>query len=251
MLRLRTAADPEQAVEVDADGGSGFGMESVGDVDPGADAACVRESGNERERERGASGAFGSGEFGDGADEKAAAERVIEHGNAGGRGGANDARGWSERGRNAVGEGSFDLLAEGGGGRHTELSSPYIRLLARLEQGEISTAAQSRSAENRSAKRRLAMKRLAEMPVRRGRIILLNYLAEHEPTLDIGSTHLWAICARAGCLGGPNLDMAETEAGMDDPACAGSFWRERIFGRMDLLFLRFQTVFQSAAVEGP
>ena len=128
MLGLRAAADPEEAVEVDADGGSGFGMERVGDVDPGADAACIRETGDEGERERGASGAFGSGEFGDGPNGETAAEGVIEGGDAGGRGGADDARRWSERGRDAVGEGSFDLLAEGGGGRHAELLSPYLRL---------------------------------------------------------------------------------------------------------------------------
>ena len=125
MLGWRAAADPEQAVEVDADGGGGFGMERVGDVDPGADAACIGETGDEGKRERGAAGAFGSGQFGDSADGETAAERVIERGNAGGRGGANDARRRSERGRDAVGEGSFDLLAEGGGGRHTS----YFRLI--------------------------------------------------------------------------------------------------------------------------
>lgn len=126
-MGLGAAADPEQAVEVDADGGSGFGMERVGDVDPGADAACVGEAGDKGERERGAAGAFGSGQFGDGADGESAAECVIEGGDARGRGRANDARRRSERGRDAVGEGSFDLEAEGGGGRHT-LLSPYLRL---------------------------------------------------------------------------------------------------------------------------
>jgi hypothetical protein len=140
LLRLRAAADPKQAVEVDAEGGSGFGMERVGDVDPGADAACVGEASDKGERERGASGAFGSGEFGDGADGKTATERVIECGDAGVRGGSNDARGWSERGRDAVGEGSFDLLAEGGGGRHTELLSPYLRLLGEAGARGIYTA---------------------------------------------------------------------------------------------------------------
>jgi hypothetical protein len=131
LLGLGAAADPEQAVEVDTDGCGGFGMKSVGDIDPGADATCICEAGDKGERERGAAGAFGSGEFGDGADGQTSAEGVIECGDAGRHGGANDARRWSERGRDAVGKGSFDLLAEGGGGRHTN----YFRLIFAYQEG--------------------------------------------------------------------------------------------------------------------
>lgn len=163
LLGLRAAADPEQAVEVDADGGSGFGMERVRDVDPGADAACVGEAGDKGKRERGAAGAFRSGEFGDGPNGESAAEGVIECCDARGRGGADDARRGGERGRDAVGEGSFDLLAEGGGGRHTAtfaLSSPIGRGGGK---GDLHSGLKGGQLQERPAQNRLAMKRLAEI----------------------------------------------------------------------------------------
>ena len=140
MFCWRAAADPEQAVEVNADGCGGFGMESVGDIDPGADAACIRETGNEGKRERGAARAFRSGEFGDGPDGEAAAECVIECEDASGRGRTNDARRWGERGRNAVGKRSLDLEAEQVGRRHRGTSSPYIRLPGGARARGICTA---------------------------------------------------------------------------------------------------------------
>ncbi len=155
LLGGRSAADPEQAVEIDAAGGSGFGMERVRHIDPGADAAGVRETGNKGERERGAAGAFGSGEFGDGADGKAAGqaagtERVIEGSDAGGGGGADDLWSWRERGRDAVGQGSFDLEAEQVGGRHGGTSSPYLRLWEGAAQGKKSTGIWLKSSQLKS-----------------------------------------------------------------------------------------------------
>ena len=118
MLRFGAAANPEQAVEVNADGGGGLGMEVVGHVDPGADAGGLRQTRDERESQRGAAGAFRAGQFGDGADGQAAAECVVESRNAGGRGGVNDARSRGKRGGDAIGKGSFDLEAEQVGGGH-------------------------------------------------------------------------------------------------------------------------------------
>lgn len=90
----------------------------IGNVDPGADLASVREAGNKGEREGGAAGAFGSGEFADGTDGETAAECVIKRGDASGRGGADDAGRGGERGGDAAGKGGFDLEAEQVGGRH-------------------------------------------------------------------------------------------------------------------------------------
>jgi hypothetical protein len=118
LLRCWAAADPEKAVEVDTDGGGGLGVERVGHVDPGADASDVCQTRDEGEREGGSARALGSGKFGDGPDGKAAAKGIVEGGDAGRGSGADDAGGGSERGGDAVREGSFDLLAEQLGGRH-------------------------------------------------------------------------------------------------------------------------------------
>jgi hypothetical protein len=129
LLRFGAAADPEQAVEVDADGRGGFGVERVGHVDPGADASDARQTRDERKGERCPTGAFGTGKFGDRTNGKSAVERIVEGRDAGGCGRADDARGWRESRGDAAGEGGFDLLAEAGGGGHAEALSPYLRLL--------------------------------------------------------------------------------------------------------------------------
>jgi hypothetical protein len=54
LLRFRAAADPEQAVEVDTDGGGGLRVERVGHVDPGADASDICQTCDEGERQGGA-----------------------------------------------------------------------------------------------------------------------------------------------------------------------------------------------------
>lgn len=118
LLRFGATANPEQAVEVNADGSGGLGMEVVGHVDPGADAGGLCQTRDERESQRGAAGAFRTGKFGDGADGQAAAEYVVESRNASGRGGVNDVRRWGERGGDTVGKGGFDLEAEQVGGGH-------------------------------------------------------------------------------------------------------------------------------------
>jgi len=46
-----SAANPEEAVEVDASSGGRLGMERVRHIDPGADAGGLGEAGNKRERE--------------------------------------------------------------------------------------------------------------------------------------------------------------------------------------------------------
>lgn len=128
MLRFGAATDPEQAVEVDADGCGRLGMERVRHVDPGADASDARQTRDEGEGERCPTGAFGACEFADRADGKSAAERIVEGRDACGCGGTDDARGRRESRGDAAGEGGFDLEAEMGGGGHAEALSPYLRL---------------------------------------------------------------------------------------------------------------------------
>jgi hypothetical protein len=77
------------------------------------------------------------------------------------------------------------------------------------------------------------------------RIILLN-----EPTLDIRLTCLRTVSARAGYLGGPVLDVAETETWENDAGRFGNFWCDRRSGCLELLLLRFHATFEPAAMEG-
>jgi hypothetical protein len=135
-----TAADPEEAIEVNAGSSGGLGMERVGHVDPGADAVVLRQTRDEGKGQRCAAGAFGTGELGEGTDGKTAGEGLVESGDAGGGCGADDAWSGGERGRDAVGKGGFDLLAEvGSGDWHATALSPYIRLYEARGQGEICT----------------------------------------------------------------------------------------------------------------
>jgi hypothetical protein len=78
------AADPEQAVEVDACSGGGLGVERVRHVDPCTDTVVLCQTREEREGQRCPTGALRPGEFGDGTDRKAALEGVVEGGDAGG-----------------------------------------------------------------------------------------------------------------------------------------------------------------------
>lgn len=121
-------ADPEEAVEIDAGSSGGLGVKRVRHVDPGADAVVVCQTREEGEGQGCPTGALGPGELGDGADGKAALESVVESGNAGGGCWTEDTRRRGERRGDAVGEGSFNLLAEVGGGGHTVVLSPYLRL---------------------------------------------------------------------------------------------------------------------------
>jgi hypothetical protein len=122
------AADPEQAVEVDACSGGGLWVERVRHVDPCTDTVVLCQTREEREGQRCPTGALGTGELGEGADRETTLESVIESRDAGGSCGTDDPRWWSERGRDPVSEGGFDLLAEVGSGRHAAVLSPYIRL---------------------------------------------------------------------------------------------------------------------------
>jgi hypothetical protein len=134
------AADPEQAVEIDAGSSGRLGVKRVRHVDPGADAVVVCQTREEGEGQRCPARALGPGEFGDGANGEAALESVVEGFNAGEGCRTKDTRGRSERRGDAVGEGSFDLLAEVGSGRHKAALSPYLLLSGRGGARGICTA---------------------------------------------------------------------------------------------------------------
>jgi hypothetical protein len=120
-----SAANPQQAGEVDAGGRGRFGMERIGDVDPGADFSLGGELGEEGEREGGAAGAFRAHQLGDGTEGEAAVENAVDCGDTGGGDGAEDARCGGKGGRNAGCQRRFDLSAECGGGRHIRLIFAY------------------------------------------------------------------------------------------------------------------------------
>src|SRR4051812_10798003 len=87
-------------------------MQRVRNIDPGADLSCLSHLTHKRQRQRSSARTLRPNHLSYRAEWQATLQQFIQRRNTDTRHGSKDARRWSERRWNPVGEGGFNLLAE-------------------------------------------------------------------------------------------------------------------------------------------
>jgi hypothetical protein len=113
VLGVVRGADPQEAIEVDAGGGGGCGVEGIFGVDEGADFFAMGGLGEDGEQQAGAAGGSRSEDFGEAAAGESSGGRV-ELGDAGG----DTLGGRAGLPVQVAAEEGFELFLEGYGGHY-------------------------------------------------------------------------------------------------------------------------------------